>query len=104
MLNNGQNKSIQQVSFNQSNLREMEVHKEKLSVPPVKPPVKRDYKIDVRMTPNYEDNKHKPYFWAVLSSTDGEWANECSGWAETPEKAWEEAHDFYSTFKVGVSK
>lgn len=98
MLNNGQNNGIQQVSFNQSNLREMEVHTEKLA----QTPVKKTYKIDVRVTPNYAENKHKPYFWAVLATTDGEWCNECSGWAETPEKAWNEAYGFYSTFKAGA--
>ncbi|MFV5171084.1 MULTISPECIES: hypothetical protein [Bacillus cereus group] len=56
------------------------------------------YKIEVSITPNHKDNKYKPYYW-VLFVYSGEWCNECLGWAESPQKAWEEAYNFYVTFK-----
>lgn len=56
------------------------------------------FKIEVSVTPNYNDNKYKPYHW-VLLGYNSEWCNECFGWAESPTKAWEEAYTFYITFK-----
>jgi hypothetical protein len=60
-----------------------------------------NYKIEVGITPNYRDNKFKPYYWVLLSSNDGDekWYNSCFGWAETPEEAWMEAFKFYTSFK-----
>ena len=60
--------------------------------------LQKNYKIEVGITPNYKDNKYKPYYW-VLFAYSGEWCNECFGWAESPEKAWEEAYNFYLSFK-----
>jgi len=59
----------------------------------------KDYKIEVYVTPSYEDNKNKPYNW-ILFAYHGAWCNEGSGWAETPGKAWDEAYAFYSRFKT----
>lgn len=57
------------------------------------------YKIDVNITPNYIENKYKPYSWVLLKYEDGEWINQCFGWEESPEKSWSEAYKFYLTFK-----
>lgn len=59
-------------------------------------------KIEVLMTPQYHDNKYKPYFWAImkLSSTSGEYYNSgLCGWAETPADAWKEAYQDYLRFE-----
>jgi hypothetical protein len=58
-----------------------------------------NYKIEIGITPNYKDNKHKPYYWVLFVFNDGEWCNECFGWSESPEKAWTEAFNFYVSFK-----
>lgn len=60
--------------------------------------IDKDYKIVVGITPNYKDNRHKPYYWALFVNS-GEWCNECLGWEESPEKAWKEAYNFYLSFK-----
>lgn len=59
------------------------------------------YKFDISATPNYHDNKHKPYWWCLLGCTEGSdvWCNEGFGWAETSEKAFTEANEFYNNFK-----
>ena len=58
------------------------------------------YKIGVYMTPSYHDNKYKPHFWILFKWCGDDWCNDGCGWAETPEKAWEEAYDFYTKFKI----
>lgn len=61
--------------------------------------MKKTYKIDVSVTPNYADNKHKPYSWVLLKYSNCAWINQCFGWEATPEAAWAEAYEFYTTFK-----
>lgn len=61
--------------------------------------MQKEYKIEIGVTPNYKDNKYKPYYWVLFASSGGEWCNECFGWAEFPGKAWEEAYNFYLSFK-----
>lgn len=61
------------------------------------------YKIDVHMYPSYHDNPKEPYFWMIASidttNPDSEWCNSGAGWAETPEKAWEQALAYYNKYK-----
>lgn len=49
-------------------------------------------KIQISLTPNIHDNKHKPYFWVILEWHKDTWINtgKC-GWESTPQKAWEVA-------------
>lgn len=49
-------------------------------------------KIQVSLTANTHDNKHKPYFWVILEWNKDTWINtgKC-GWESTPQKAWESA-------------
>lgn len=65
--------------------------------------IKKDnqkYSIEVVLLESKEDNKHKPYFWVLYKiQENGIKTNDGSGWAETPEKAWQEAYDFYTAFK-----
>lgn len=57
-----------------------------------------DYKIEIGITPHYHDNKHKPYYWIILGFYN-DWCNEGFGWAETPEKAWKEAEEYFKSYK-----
>lgn len=55
------------------------------------------YKIEVDMTPHYQDSKNKPYYWAVFNFDDYniKWLNIGEGKAITPDEAWKEAQEFY---------
>lgn len=57
-----------------------------------------NYKIEIGLTPNYEDNRYKPYHWVIFSLNDSDWCNVNFGWSESQEKAWQEAYDFYLNF------
>jgi hypothetical protein len=56
------------------------------------------FKIEVCVTPNEKENVKQPYFW-VLYKYCGDWCNENAGWAETSEKAWNDAFSFYKRYK-----
>ncbi len=60
----------------------------------------KEYKIEVSLTPNYQDNKFKPYHWTLFIYDGNDWCNEGFGWTENPELAWEEAYNFYINFKM----
>lgn len=49
-----------------------------------------EYTIEVTMTPHYWDNETEPYFWSINYFDDitNEWLSKISGWAKTPEDAW----------------
>ena len=64
--------------------------------------MEKHYKIEIGITPSYKDNKYKPYYW-VLFAYNNEWYNECFGWSVSPQKAWEEAYDFYLSFKQKIT-
>ncbi|GEM_PF-1777891 len=61
--------------------------------------MQKSYKIEIGITPNYNENKYKPYYWVLFACSDSACCNECFGWAESPKKAWEEAYNFYLSFK-----
>lgn len=62
------------------------------------------YKLEVDLTPHTWDNKYKPYSWCLLKwcehEGEGTWCNYGFGWAETPQKAWEEGYGFYERYKM----
>lgn len=60
--------------------------------------MKKNYKIEVGVTPNNKDNHKQPYYWIIFSYC-GEWVNEGAGWSESPEKAWSEAYTFFKRYK-----
>ena len=59
-----------------------------------------EYKIEIGLRPHYHDNEKEPYFWCLLTwnVTHKEWYNNGFGWAESPEKAWEQAYIFYKKY------
>ena len=57
-----------------------------------------EYKIEVIMTPHFHDSPKKPYFWMIGSYCGKDWCNHTSGWAATPEEAWQEAKTFYNKY------
>lgn len=52
--------------------------------------MEKEYSINVCMTPSYQTNSEKPYFWVIFEETVGVNTG-CSGWAKTPELAWKDA-------------
>lgn len=58
------------------------------------------YKIEVSVSAKSENNLQKPYYWILWSNTGNDWCNDCCGWAATPEIAWNDALDFYRSFKA----
>ena len=55
----------------------------------------KEHRIVISVTPHYWDNKKEPYFWLI--TLDG--CNCGFGWSETPEKAWEEAFNYYKVWE-----
>ena len=65
--------------------------------------LKDDYRYEVRvsLTPSQHDNFDKPYFWAVVKTSNktGESYNTgCFGWAKNPDNAWELANTVWKKF------
>lgn len=52
------------------------------------------------MYPDNSNNKQKPFFWILLSYTGKNWCNECSGWAISPEEAWNIAYQYYINYEL----
>ena len=61
--------------------------------------MKKNYKIEIGITPKYRDHPKKPYYWMIMSNTGKDWCNEFFSWAISPDKAWQEAYEHYNTFK-----
>lgn len=63
------------------------------------------YRIEVSLEPNYHDCANKPYFWRIASlnidNPNSQYCTTTAGWAETPEKAFEEAKMFYDKYIKG---
>lgn len=61
------------------------------------------YKITVNPEPNYHDSPDKPYSWMIASididNPNSTYCNSGFGRAETPEKAFEEALNYYNKYK-----
>jgi hypothetical protein len=56
-----------------------------------------EYKIEIIMTPHFEDNPLNPFFWAILQYSGSNWINTgYSGWAKTTLEAWEVAVSEYN--------
>lgn len=51
-----------------------------------------NYKIEINMFPYEWEDKSKPYCWVIKS--DGH--DYGCGWSETPERAWQDALDYYN--------
>lgn len=49
------------------------------------------YKIEVLLFP---DQYSGFYFWCLLALSGTRWCNSGQGWAETPEKAWNDARAY----------
>ena len=64
--------------------------------------MRKEYKIEVLLTPHEHDNKYQPYFWCLFCSYEDstDWCNEGAGWAKTYKEAWEEAISFYERYKI----
>lgn len=57
-----------------------------------------EYKIEVSMNPSQCNDYKDLYFWCIFgrNSDDIYWSNFRHGWAKTPEKAWEDAKEYYN--------
>ena len=56
------------------------------------------YKIGITLSKNKDDNQSQPYHW-LLISYENDYQNEASGWAITPDKAWNEAYNYFVMYK-----
>lgn len=56
-----------------------------------------EYKIEISMTPRFNDGVRAPYFWCILGRKDGEnaWFNCGHGWAANHQDAWNHAYAYY---------
>lgn len=62
----------------------------------------KEYKIDVDLTPHPLDHEENPYFWMIVVEDEfGSHNTGNCGWAETPEKAFEEALEEFKKFNKG---
>lgn len=50
------------------------------------------HEIRVHMHPQEWDSKDNPYFWMITING----CNNGHGWSKTPEKAWEDALEYYN--------
>ena len=57
--------------------------------------------IQVSFTPHPWDNQKEPYFWIILKGNDTKHNAGC-GWAESPQKAWEKANEYYKKYVKNV--
>jgi hypothetical protein len=63
----------------------------------------KNYKMEISISPNYKDNKYKPYYWVLYVLNNDTWCNEGFGWSYTPVTAWEDGYKFYTSFKCSGS-
>lgn len=56
--------------------------------------MKSDYAIKIYLTPDTTECPDTPYFWCLLVLRD-DWCNEGSGWAKTPEQAFQDGYQYY---------
>ena len=54
-----------------------------------------EYKIEVTITPDYNNSPICPYFWCILGRNGGDWHNCGHGWAKSPREAWRQACEYY---------
>lgn len=62
------------------------------------------YRIEIDPHPSDDiADKDKPYFWRLSSinrdNPNSKYCTVTGGWSETPEKAFEDAHNFYKKYK-----
>lgn len=53
------------------------------------------YKIEIHLHPNIDNLSIPTFFWTLFSYTGNNWCNSGSGWAPSPEDAWQDAYNFY---------
>ena len=66
--------------------------------------LKKNYKIEIGMTPNDHDHPMKPYYWMIMSNIGDDWCNEFFSWESSPEEAWIKAREHYNTFMSATKK
>lgn len=58
----------------------------------------KDRQIHISLTPHTWDNEKEPYFWVIMEWSGKSWVNSgLCDWAETPQKAWEQASKHINT-------
>lgn len=56
-----------------------------------------EYFIEIVLTPHYHDNNESPYFWMLgVIGENGERYNSGSGWAVSPNEAYNQAYLHYN--------